>query len=129
MATAQKRAAESWRYVLNTDRALPEEQQSTFILTPLNPIERADARDGMVRRVVGVTGETTVSQRDKRLSVEFCLTHIRSIENFPAGAAKPWPDDADDRLAYLDMLGDTALQELGNEIWVRSELGETEKNS
>lgn len=129
MATAQKRAAESWRYVLKVDRELPEEQRSAFILTPLNPIERAEARDGMVRRVVGVTGETTVSQRDKRLSVEFCLRHIREIENFPAGAPKPWPDDADDRLRYLDQIDDAWVQEIGNEIWLRSELGETEKNS
>jgi hypothetical protein len=129
VATAQKRAAESWRYVLKSDESLPPEQQSVFVLTPLNVIERAEARDGMVRRVVGATGETTVSQRDKRLSVEFCLSHIREIENFPAGAPKPWPDTSDERLRYLDQLDDSAVQELGNEIWVRSELGETEKNS
>lgn len=129
MATAQKRAAERWRYVLDVDKALPEEQQSGFILTPLSQLERAEARDNFARRVVARSGETTVSKRDSRMCVEFCATHIAEVENFPVGAPKPWPAMPEERYRYLEQLDDAWVQELGNEIWVRSELGDDIKNS
>ena len=128
MAKKQKRAAECWRYVLLRDRKLPPEEQTTWILRPLTQLERAEARDNMARVQTIPGGGTATITRTHRLSLDLAVSNIHSVENFPAGAPEPWPEDREARLAYLDALDDDDVKELGNEIWVRSAIGgETKK--
>jgi hypothetical protein len=129
MASKQKRAAETWRYVLFADRALPPEQQSTFVLRPLTQLERADVHDNMTRFVSVPEGGRVAVARDHRLSVELCASNIVAVENFPAGAAEPWPEGRAERFAYLEGLDDAYVQEIGNELWLRATLGDDAKNS
>lgn len=113
MAKAVKRPPESWIYVLKADRALPERERSVFTLSPMTYAERAAVRDDMAR------SSSTVN----RTAGELALAHIVSIMNFPAGETKAWPADHDARVAYLELLDDDAVVELGDEIWARSALG------
>lgn len=125
-------AAESWSYVLKDDRVLPLEQQSRFILRPLSQAERATVRDAMNRVVSTSTGELT-ENRTWQVTHGLALSHIVSIENFPAGAPAPWPNRMSERERYLEQLDDDYVLEIGNEIWVKSTLtpeeGEAAKNS
>lgn len=129
MASKQKRAAETWRYVLVSDQALPPEQQSGFTLRPLTQLERADVRDNMTRFVTVPEGGRVAVARDHRLSVELCVSNIVAVENFPAGAAEPWPEGKAARFAYLEQLDDAYVQEIGNELWLKATLGDDAKNS
>lgn len=123
---AVRHAAQSWNYVLRDDRVLPLEQQSRFVLKPLSQAERAAARDAMNRTVETPTGVLS-ENRTWQVTHGLALTHIVSIENFPAGDPKPWPTRLSEREAYLEQLDDDAVLELGNEIWVRSTLSPEEE--
>jgi hypothetical protein len=122
--------AERWTYVLKSDRELPAEQQSRFTLRPLSMAERAAARDNLARVHVA-NGERIITHRDRSLAVELSLSHIEAIENFPAGDPKPWPADQplSARLSYLELLGDEAVREIGNEIFDQSVAPAAAKNS
>lgn len=129
MATERKRSAETWKFTLEADTKLPADQQTTFILRPLTNIERAEARDNLARIHAAPDGSTATVTRTHRLSLDLCLSNIETVENFPAGAPLPWPEDRAARLAYLNKLEDDDVKEIGNEIWVRSVIGGTVKNS
>jgi hypothetical protein len=122
--------AERWTYVLEADRTLPIEQQSRFTLRPLSMAERAAARDNLARVHIA-HGERVITHRDRSLAFELALSHIASIENFPAGEPKPWPVDEplSARASYLELLGDEAVREIGNEIFDRSVAPPAAKNS
>lgn len=123
MAQRASRPAESFTYIPIADRALPVEQQSRFTLRPMTLTERAAARDNMSRTQVR-DGERTIASRSRQLAVELTLNHLLAAENFPAGEPKPWPADAPlaDRQAYLELLGDDLVNEIGNEVYIRSTL-------
>lgn len=129
MATKIARPAESWPYVLKIDREAPSEQQSRFVLRPMTQGERAAMRDEIARVHREKDGARSVISRTNRVGVEIALAHIVSIENFPAGAPQPWPADAADREKYLEMLGDSWLQEIADEVWEKSTAGDDVKNS
>lgn len=74
--------------------------------------QRAAIRDGMLG-----------GDRVFRNAGEIVVTHVVSIENFPARSPQPWPKDREDRERYLEQLDDDDVLELGNEVWVRSTLG------
>lgn len=125
--------AEAFRYTPIADRELALEQQSHFTLRPLTLNERAAARDNMTRVQVR-DGERLIVQRSRQLAVDLTLAHLVSAENFPAGDPKPWPADGSltERRAYLELLGDDLVNELGNEVYDRSTLehdGGAAKNS
>lgn len=120
MAKAAKRPAEAWTYVLKADRALEPSQRSVFTLAPMTYAQRAVINDSMVLSALD-------DSRVYRTAGEMVLSHIASIENFPAGEPQPWPADRASRERYLEMLEDGAVLELGNEIWSRSALGKDEE--
>ena len=121
MATKAAAPIEAWEYILKCDRELPPEQQSRFRLRPLTLAERAAARDNLARTHVH-DGERTVVSRSRQVAIELTLSNLVSAENFPAGEAMPWPADGTlaEKRAYLELLGDAAVNELGNEIFDRS---------
>ena len=132
MAKLKKRPPESWTYILQSDRALPIEQQSRFVLSPLTHAERAAVRDGAARILHLEDGSVQSIDRTHQNAYAIVLDHVVSIENFPAGASQPWPAKRDDRMRYLEQLDDDDVLELGNEVWLRSSLGPDEasiKNS
>jgi hypothetical protein len=114
MAKALKRPAESWIYILTSDRALEEREQSRFLLSPMTFAERAAIKDDMIRSSV---------ERVYRSAGDIVLAHIVSIDNFPAGEPQPWPKKHEDRERYRELLDDDQVLELGNEIFIRSSLG------
>lgn len=130
MAKKANRPAESWIYVLVGDRTLPEAEQTRFTLSPLTISERAIVRDEIARVQTLQDGTKTVISQHRRQGLDIALRHIVSIDNFPVGeSSQPWPKETDRRLAYLEMLGDDNVQEIGNEIFSKSELGDDLKNS
>lgn len=131
MAKLVKRPAESWRYVLRGDRALPIEQQTVFTLAPLTMAERAQVHDDITRTQTQPDGTRITLGRTRQTGVELVLSHVVAIENFPVGAPEPWPTSAAARARYLERLQDDDVLELGNEIFERSDLGDEDvaKNS
>jgi hypothetical protein len=129
MASKITRPAQSWTYILDDDRDLPDAEQSRFTLRPLTQQERAVIRDEIGRIETGKDGTKSVISRSYRQGIEIVLDAIVSIENFPAGAPQPWPDDRQQRRQYIDMLSDHYVQELANEAWFKSVAGDDVKNS
>lgn len=129
MAKKVPRPAGSWTFVLAADRTLPDGEQSRFTVSPLTITERAIVRDEIARIHTQPDGSKSIISQNRRQGVEIALHHIVSIENFPVGEPQPWPKGNEERLRYLEMLGDDSVQEIGNEIWTRSELGNDLKNS
>lgn len=129
MAKAVKRPAESWTFILPSDKDLPPAEQSRFVLRPMTVSERAAAQDDLVRTMFGPNGERFVLRRTHQQAYELALSHIVSVENFPADAPKQWPDARDEQRKYLEMLDDRDLLEIGNEVWRKSAVGGEEKNS
>lgn len=128
MATKMKRRAESWRYVLVSDRDLAPEHQSTWILNPLTQAQRAEVSDNMVRVHSQPDGGQTFVSRPHRLTLDLCLSNIAGVENFPSDAPVPWPVGREERLAYLEGLNDAYVHEIGNEIYAQAILGDDIKN-
>jgi hypothetical protein len=120
MARKNRCIAEAWTYVTKADRELPKDQQSRFTLSPLISTERDLLRDEMVNddRTFG-----SIYTRGRKLA----LDHIVSVENFPVGEPKPWPEKRSEREAYLSLLDDDDVLEIGNEVWARSTLGPEDK--
>jgi len=129
MPAKTTRPAESWSYVLECDRELDAAEQSRFILRPLTQSERAAVRDDIARVETAKDGARSVVSRSQRQGIELAINHIVSIENFPAGAPQPWPPDPATRRSYLEMLRDDYVQEVANEIWAKSVVGDDLKNS
>jgi hypothetical protein len=124
-----ERLAESWTYIVVTDRALPPEDQTVFRLRPMSQAERLAAFDDASRTVVQLDGTQAVIGRERQVAHRICLTHIEEIRNFPASAAMPWPTNREARERYLELLDDDVIREVGNEIYDRSTAGVAEKNS
>lgn len=114
MAKAKRVQAEEWSYVLEEDRELPRDQQSVFRLKPMSQAWKAYANDNSAMRERG-----EVRLRNHQIAREILLAHLIDVENFPAGAPKKWPAKGTDeeREAYLLMLGDAAVFELGHHVW------------
>lgn len=123
MAKTIKRTAEAWTYVLVTDRALPIDQQTRFVLKPLTHVERATVRDSLSRLQIDAAGTKALLDRTRQEAFGLALSNIVAVENFPVGEARAWPAKKADREAFLDQLDDDDVLEIGNEIWERSKLG------
>jgi hypothetical protein len=126
------------------DRALPPEEQTVFILTPLVQGERIKVWDdaSWVRQQPG--GEQIIMPRTYEQAYRICVDHIADIENFPSkvksiesgvyshppGAPKQYPaaGSVDEKLRYLDQFDDLLILEVGNEIRDKSTLDFTAKN-
>jgi hypothetical protein len=129
MAKAFQQVAEGWRFVPVADQALDSEDRTTFRLRPLSQAERLRATDDLSRTVIEPDGTQVITTRQRQVARALCLSHIDDVENFPAGAPKPWPMDRAERMAYLEQLDDELVKEIGNEIYNRSAIGAPEKNS
>lgn len=127
MATERQRLVGAWTYVLLSDRTLPAEKISRFTLRPLSSGERDFYRDHMSRTVKAPNGTEEKINNTAQMARALCLTHIESVENFPAGSPRRWPPDPDAREEYLDRLEDGHVIELGVEIFTRSFLGVEER--
>lgn len=123
MAKAKKRPAEAWTYILKSDRALPQEEQSRFTLRPMTYVERAALLDDLQRTDIERDGRVIETMRVHRNAWALALAHIVAVENFPAGEPQPWPEDRAAREHYMDQIDNDDVLEIGNEIWTRSGLG------
>jgi hypothetical protein len=121
--------AETWSYVLRSDRELPLEQQSRFVLRPLTQAERLQGVDALVHTRTESGGAILQVGRSAQVARDFALSHIVSTQNFPSDGPRPWPADGSlsERSSYLEMLSDDHVSELGNEIWTRSSLAKSEE--
>ena len=106
MARRSEAAVESWWYVLEDDRELPKEEQSRFLLRPLSVSERARIYDDII-------GD---QNRTYQGALDLMYTHVERIENFPAGAAEPWPATRKEREKYLATFPLTYMAQIGGEI-------------
>jgi hypothetical protein len=129
MARSVSRLAESWTYVLASDQTLKAEEQTVFRLSPMTQAERVAAYDDASRVIIQGDGTQVVAGRERQVALALCLSHIEDVQNFPVGAPKPWPIGTEERARYLEQLHDTDIAELGGEIYDRSTIGRTEKNS
>lgn len=132
MARTVKRPTTSWEYVLKADRTLPEEEQTRFTLRPMAYLERAAVLDDFQPSDPTIGGQDGGTSRIWRNAWKIALNHIVAVENFPVGAPQPWPESRGAKMAYLDLLDNDDILEIGNEVWSRSGLGidgETIKNS
>lgn len=120
MAKSKKRPAEAWTYVLDADKTLPEAEQSQFTLRPLTFDEDAAYRDA-------IRGKDE-SGRVWRATIALLPDHIVSVDNFPAGNAKPWPASPAERKAYLEEIGVDGCFELGDQIFAHSRVSDDAKN-
>jgi hypothetical protein len=117
MARQVKRQTENWTYVLEADRALPEDQQTRFTLKPLGPQARAQVLDALSTRTIFADGTNEVRSHRHRQSLNIVVNGIVSVENFPVGAPHAWPDELDARVRYVDQLDDNQIAEIADEIW------------
>lgn len=131
MPNATKRQVESWWYVLLSEREKPKAEQSRFFCRPLRQYERMHVWDDSAWITIDADGKKTVSARGFQQAHELCLTHLVATENFPLDEVKPWPDKGskEEKEAYLEMLDDMDLFEIGNAIREKSTLGAEVKNS
>jgi hypothetical protein len=128
MARTNNRATSAFTYVLVSDRELPPEQQTEFVLRPLTVDEYAAAIDGIVRTVVDREGTRTVVNRTRQQGIALALDHIIDVHNFPVGSPQPWPDEREKRRDYLGMLMPADLHEVTEQLYQRAVVGDEEKN-
>jgi hypothetical protein len=132
MAKQIRRSAESFRYVLKSDQALPLLEQTTFVLNPLTQEERRRLLDEIVVTRTLPDGTKESIDRTWQEAGQIVLSHLVMVENFPVGAPQPWPNGkgstAEQRRQYLNEFADTDLLELYNELFRRSYLGDDVQN-
>jgi len=131
MAKKASRTVEQFDYTPKADRDLAAPEQSRFRFRPLTQAERLNALDTSEKIVVDGGGERSVQPRGFAQARELVLLTLVSAENFPAGEPLPYPADkgVKEKSEYLEMIDDFLIFELGNYVFSRSALGETEKNS
>lgn len=129
MAKSITRPAESWTYILKADRELAPAEQSQFTLRPLTQVERATVRDEIARIQTARDGTKSVISSSQRQGIEIAAGCIVGVENFPSDGPKAWPSERDPQRKYLELLSDDSVQELANEIWEKSTIGDVVKNS
>jgi hypothetical protein len=132
MAKHIKRSAESFRYVLKGDQALPLPEQTTFVLNPLTQDERRRLLDEVVVTRTLSDGVKESIDRSWQEAGQIVLAHLVSVENFPVGAPEPWPSGkgstVEQRKQYLNEFADSDVLELYNELFRRSYLGDDVQN-
>lgn len=132
MAEAARRPIEAWWYVLPSDRELPAEKQSRFLLKPLTQAERMEVWDESDWVSVNPeTGERTIRPRGFRQARELVLRNLVDVQNFPVSSPKPFPKDGTraERETYINDFDDIDLFLIGNEIREHSSLEREVKNS
>lgn len=120
-----RRSLGSWRFVPPSDKGLPAAEQTVFMLKPLTQIQRMETWDN----IRWVNSDGTMQPRAFQQARELCLSNIGSIENFPPGSAKAWPEGMRERLEYLEQFDDMDVLIIGNEIRDHSGLDDDIKNS
>lgn len=131
MAQKAIRDVENFTYVLRGDRALPPAEQSTFRFRPLTQAERVRILDGMEVVLVDPSTRTrSIKPCGVQQAYDAVLLSLVAADNFPAGAAEPYPIDKGREacVKYLEGLDDLSVLELGNYVIDRATLGPPEKN-
>lgn len=127
---ATKRPSGSWRFIPPADQKLKKEEQTTFVLNPLTQGERMVVWDDLRWTEVLPDGTRNIRSRANQQAYDLCLSQIEAIENFPAGAPKPWPKNGseEEKRAYLDQIDDVTILLVGSEIREHSSLEDELKN-
>jgi hypothetical protein len=131
MPNAVKRQTEAWWYVLVSERAKPKEEQSRFRLKPLTQSERMRVWDDHNWVTVSADGGSQVNSRGLQQAHSLVVANLLEVENFPLDGPKTWPIDGSrkDKEAYLELLDDMDVFEIGNAIREKSTLEVEAKNS
>lgn len=123
-----KRATETFTYIPEDDRGLPEDQQTILTLSPMTLAERLASIEAQQSIATSpVSGERIIRDRKWTAALELCVAHIEKVENFPPGAnghAKSWPKDGSpqERLDYLAQFDEVTIFNIAQEIYTRSVL-------
>ena len=131
MPNATKRQVEAWWYVLVSEREKPMNEQSKFLLKPLTQGERMRVWDDSSWVAIAKDGSRSITARGFQQAHEILMSNLVETQNFPLDGVKAWPANGSgaDREAYLEMLADLDVFELGDVIRNRSTLGPEVKNS
>jgi hypothetical protein len=80
---------------------------------------------------IEANGRRTLNSRSFQQAHALVISQLLATENFPLDAPKQWPVDGSrsDKEAYLELLDDMDVYEIGNAIRDRSILEEEAKNS
>jgi hypothetical protein len=131
MPNAVKRQTESWWYTLHSERGKPKDQQSRFRLKPLTQAERMRVWDDHNWVTVKADGESAVNSRGLQQAHALVISNLLEVENFPLDGPKAWPVEGNrkEKEAYLELLDDMDVFEIGNAIREKSTLEVEAKNS
>lgn len=131
MPNATKRQVEAWWYVLVSEREKSKPEQSRFLCQPLTQAERMRVWDDHNWVIVNGDGTSSVNSRGLQQAHELVIDKLRDVQNFPLDGPKPWPANGSkaEKEAYLEMLEDMDVFEIGNAIREKSTLEAEAKNS
>jgi hypothetical protein len=123
-----KRATETWKYIPESDRDLPEDQQTILTLSPITLAERLASIEAQQSIATNpLTGERVVRDRKWTAALELVAAHLVDVENFPPGMngqAPKWPKDGtvEERVKYLAQFDEVTIFNIAQEIYTKSVL-------
>lgn len=123
---------ENWWYTPVHDVALPAEDQSAFKFRPLTKAEQMHALDNMEVEIAdGRSQERQLRFRSFQQAYQMLLACLVEARNFPAGEPVEYSADAsrEKREAFLELMPNALIYELGHHVFDRSTLGPPEKKS
>jgi hypothetical protein len=129
------RPTETWKFIHESDKALPEDQQTIFTLEPLSLTEEMAAIEAQQAIATNpVSGERVVRDRKWTAALEMFCAHVVDIENFPPGAnggARKWPRSGsiEERLEYASQFSSVVIYDIAQAIFNRGLLSDDAKNS
>lgn len=131
MAKKSQRPVEPFWVTPPADRALPPAEQSRFKFRPLKQHERMEFMDNVEVITEDGTGSRQLRFRNFTQALEIVLLTLIETDNFPAGEpAKYSRDDTrSERARYLEVMEDSLIYVLGQEVFNHSTLGQDSKNS
>lgn len=131
MPNATKRQVEAWWYVLASERNRPQAEQSRFKVKPLTQAQRMRIWDDHNWVTVDKEGQRAITSRGLQQAHELCVSQLLEVQNFPLEGPTPWPVDGSkgEKEAYLEMLEDIDVFEIGDAIRTKSTLEVEAKNS
>jgi hypothetical protein len=118
MPNAVKRQVESWWFVLESEKTLPPDKQSRFLLKPLTQAERLRVWDDYKWVSVDPQGGRSITPRAMQQAEQLVLSNLLETQNFPLDNPITWPASGglEAKRKYLEMLDDMDVVEIGNAI-------------
>ncbi len=124
--------SEQWWYTPHGDLELVAEEQSAFKFRPLTKAEQMHALDNMEVEVVDArSSERQLRFRSFQQAYQIVLACLTEARNYPAGEPVEYVVDVsrEKREAYLELMRNALIYELGHHVFDRSTLGPAEKKS